>query len=111
MAPPDVDSYIAAAAAESRPILDELRAVIKATVPGVEEGISWGVPFYKHHGPLAGFAVYKHHVSFGVATGELRSAERKALEKAGYVTGKKTIRIRFDQDVPADSIRRILGAR
>lgn len=110
MPAPDVDSYIAGAAEVARPILEELRAIVKSTVPDVEEGISWGVPFYKHRGALAGFAVYTKHVSFGGA-GELRRDDRKALEDDGYVTGKKTIQIRFDQTVPAAAITRIVEAQ
>jgi len=53
----DVDSYIAAADMAARPILNELRQLVKATVPEVKEVISWGVPIYKYHGVLAGFAL------------------------------------------------------
>src|SRR4029079_16128305 len=70
----DVDSYIAGVAEKAQPILEELRAIVRSTVPDVEEGISWGVPFYKHHGALGGSAVYTNHVSFGGA-GELPGAE------------------------------------
>ena len=73
----------------------------------MEETISWGVPFYKFHGQLGGFATYKRHVSFGLAR-ELPADDRRLLEEAGYATGKKTIQIKFDQAVPADAIRRLL---
>jgi uncharacterized protein YdhG (YjbR/CyaY superfamily) len=106
--PRDVDEYIANSAAEARPKLDELRAIVRATVPQAEEGISWSVPFYRYHGALAGFAVYKNHVSFGLGAGLLQSSDRKLLEDKGYATGKRTIQIRFDQSVPATVIRRIL---
>ena len=61
----DVDSYIASSGREAHPTLEELRKLIKSTIPGVEEGISWGVPFYKYHGVLAGFAAFRNQVSFG----------------------------------------------
>ena len=32
----------------------------------------------------------------------------RTLEKNGYKTGKKTIQIRFDQEVPATAIEQIL---
>ena len=106
----DVDSYIASAARESRLKLEEVREVIKSAVPSAEERISWGVPFYRHHGLLAGFAVFKSHVSFGLVS-VLERKERKMLEKKGYITGKKTIQIRFDQNVPTATIRQILKAK
>jgi uncharacterized protein YdhG (YjbR/CyaY superfamily) len=108
--PPDVDAYIAAAPPEARPTLEELRSVIRSAVPGVEEGISWGVPFYRHHGALAGFAAYARHVSFGLAAA-LDAEDRRVLEDAGYRTGKKTVQIGFDQDVPAAAVSRMLAAR
>ena len=105
--PKDVDSYIANSDREARPKLEELRKIIKSTIPEAEEGISWNVPFYKYHGALAGLAVYKNHVSFGLAA-ELQSEDRKILEEKGYTTGKKTIQIRFDQKVPTTEIKHIL---
>ena len=106
----DVDSYIASSPEEARPHLEELRKIITSTIPNVEEGISWGVPFYKYHGVLAGFASFKNHVSFGFAF-VLESKERKMLEENGYTTGKKTIQIKFDQKVPTTAIKQIIKAK
>ena len=107
----DVDAYIATADGEARRVLEELRALVRSTIPEVEEWISYGVPFYKHHGELAGFAVYKHHVSFGTAAAVLDDEDRKVLKAAGYKTGKKTIQIGFDQQVPAAAVKRALEAQ
>ena len=109
--PQDVDAYIAAADPDARPILRELRELIRSTVPGVEERIGYGVPFYKHHGELGGFAAYASHVSFGFGSDVLQAGDRAALEAAGYKLGKGTMQIRFDQDVPAPEIRQILAAK
>ena len=106
----DVDEYIANSEPESRSTLKEIRKVIKSTIPKAEEGISWGVPFYKYHGLLAGFAVFKNHVSFGLAFA-LQNDVRKMLEKKGYKTGSKTVQIRFDQKVPATAIKQILKTK
>jgi uncharacterized protein YdhG (YjbR/CyaY superfamily) len=108
--PIDVDAYIAGATTDARPVLEALRSLITSTVPGVDEGISWGVPFYRFHGALGGFAVYRKHVSFGLPVA-IESAERAKLEAKGYATGKKTIQIRFDQKVPAATIKQILKAQ
>lgn len=104
----DVDSYIANSEEEARPILEELRKIIKSTVPNVEEKISWGVPFYRYHGALGGYAVYKNHVSYGSGGSDLQGKDRETLEKEGYKTGKKTIQIKFDQRVPATVIEKII---
>ena len=106
----DVDSYIAGSGREARPKLKEIRKIIKSAIPKVEEGISWGVPFYKYRGVLAGFAAFKNHVSFGLWA-VLQSKDREMLGKKGYITGKKTLQIRFDQKVPATIIKQMLKAR
>jgi len=103
----DVDSYIASSGREARPTLKELRKIIKSTIPKVEEGISWGVPFYKYHGVLAGFAAFNNHVSFGFAFA-LQSKDLERLEEKGYKTGKKTIQIKFDQKAPTTALKQIL---
>jgi uncharacterized protein len=106
----NVDEYIASAPKEARSKLREIRAAIKSAVPKAEEGISWGVPFYKYHGVLAGFAALKNHVDFGLAFA-LQSKDREMLGKTGYITGKKTIQIKFDQKVPTTAIRQMLKAK
>ena len=103
----NVDEYIVNTPKEAHPKLREVRAAIKSAAPKAEEGISWGVPFYKYHGLLAGFAAFKNHVTFGLAF-VLQSKDRKMLEEKGYTTGKKTIQIRFDQKVPAAAIKQML---
>lgn len=103
----DVDSYIAGAEVNARPHLRELRRIIKTTIPKVEEKISWGVPFFRYHGLLAGYSAFKKHVSFGFAFG-FKSEDRKALEEKGYKTGSKTVQIGFGQKVPVSEIKKIL---
>lgn len=106
----DVEDYIASMSMEARPHLNELRKIIKATVPKVEESISWGIPFYKYCGMLAGFATFKEHVSFGFAA-TLQSEDRELLAQKGYKTGSKTLQIRFDQKLPVTIIKQMLKAR
>lgn len=103
-----VDAFIAGAPAEARPKLRELRKIVKTTIPEAEEKISWGVPFYRYHGPLVGFSCFKNHVSFGLGLSGLRNEDRAILEKQGYATGKKVVQIGFSQKVPTAAIKRIL---
>lgn len=90
--------------------MKELRKIIKSTVPEAEESISWGVPFYKYHGLLGGFAAFKNHIDFGLAF-TLDDKIRETLAEKGYKTGKKTVQIRFDQKVPSGVIKQILKAK
>lgn len=106
----NVDEYIKSSEPEARPTLLALRELVKRTVPEATESISWGVPFYKYHGLLAGFSVFTSHASFGLAF-RLDDKLRVALEKQGYSTGSKTVQIRFDQEIPATEIKQILLAK
>jgi uncharacterized protein len=103
----NVDQYIASSPREAQYKLEEVRTAIKSSVPKATEEISWGIPFYKYHGVLAGFASFGDHVSFGFADA-IQSNYRKILENKGYAIGKKTIQIKFDQKVPDAIIEKIL---
>ena len=66
---PRIDAYIAKQADFARPILEHLREVVHAAVPGVEETIKWGSPHFAYHGLLAGMAAFKAHATFGLWRG------------------------------------------
>ncbi len=103
-----IDEYIAGADAEARPKLQELRELIRAAIPHAEESISYGVPFYKYYGQIAGFAAHKSHVGIWLPLMRLPIEDREALEAQGYRTAEKTIQIKFDQEVPAAMIKQYL---
>ena len=104
----NVKEYIAGSPEESRSIMEELRKIIKSTVPEAEERIAWNVPNYKLNGVLTGFAAYTKHISLGFSEGGLSDDERKLFEDKGYKTGKGTVQIKFDQEVPSNIIRQVL---
>jgi len=59
---PRIDDRIANAADFARPILEHWRALVHATVPGVEEAIKWGMPHFVYNGKnIAGMAPFKAH--------------------------------------------------
>ena len=107
----DVDAYIAGSAVGARPLLKELRKIIKSTIPKAEEKISYGVPFYTYHGELVGFNAFKSHISFGYGAGVLSSKDSEILKKNGYKLGKGTMQIKFDQKLPTTMIKKILKAK
>lgn len=106
--PSDVDSYIANADINSRPLLSELRELILSTVPDAQEKISYNVPFYKYYGEFVGFSVFKKHVSFGFGADILSDKDRKILEAKGYSLGKCTLQIKLHQEIPINEIKDIL---
>ena len=103
--PKDVDEYIAAAPESTRAKLMQLRKIIKTTVPQAEEVISYHMPYYKQHGPIVGFAVYKDHVSlFGAIPKQLE------LELKSYKTGRGSIQFPLDKPLPRALIEKIVKA-
>ena len=108
--PKDVDSYIANASNQARPILKEIREIIKSAIPKAEEKINWGFPFYKYNDAYVHFAEYKHHVAVGFSS-DLKKENLAMLEKNGYTTGQKRIQIKFDQKVPTTTIKQILKSQ
>lgn len=106
----NVDEYINSADERARPTLIELRRIMLESVSEVGEQISWGIPFYRYHGLLAGYSVFKNHATFGLAF-VFSDLQRKAFEEKGYTTGKKTVQIRYDQAVPTALISKMLKER
>ena len=46
----DVDAYMATAPNAAQPMLRELRQLIRGAAPAAKEKLSYGMPFYEHHG-------------------------------------------------------------
>lgn len=105
--PADVDAYIAAAPKEARNKLREIRKAIKSVAPKAEEKISYGMPYYSYKGRLAYFAAFKDHVSL-FAMPPIVGAEKGELRK--YQTGKSTLRLMLDEELPVPLIRKLVRA-
>ncbi|WP_339703529.1 DUF1801 domain-containing protein [uncultured Marixanthomonas sp.] len=104
--PKTVDEFIDNSPEEAQEVMINLKKLIESTAPKAEGGISWNVPIYKYKGILAGFSLAKKHVSFGIDS--LTEEIRKILEEKGYKTGKKTIQIKFDQDIPIEEFKLLI---
>jgi uncharacterized protein YdhG (YjbR/CyaY superfamily) len=102
-----VDAYIASAPGEAQAMLQQLRKVIRAAAPRATEGISYGVPGYKHAGrPLIYFGAAKAHCSLYGVVGEAFKEELKS-----YDTSKGTIRFPLGRPLPSALVKRIVKAR
>ncbi len=106
-----VDEYIAAQPAESRAVLQRVRAIIHAAVPGAEEVISYRIPAVKAGGkrPLLWFAGWKQHYSLYPVNGKV--ANELADELAPYELAKGTVRFPLSEPVPEKLIRKIAKLR
>jgi uncharacterized protein YdhG (YjbR/CyaY superfamily) len=89
--PVDVDAYSDAAPAAARPMLRQLRRVMKTVVPSTEERLSYGMPSYHHHGRLAYFAAHQQHVGLYA----LGPADALPDELKQYAAAKGTLQFSF----------------
>lgn len=105
-----VDAFVAEAPAEARPVLEQIRTVVKAAVPGVEETMGYGKPYYKYHGWMTGVTLYTKHLGVEIWDG-LSAADRAELEALGHKAGSKNFQIAYDQAVPAELLTRLVKAQ
>jgi uncharacterized protein YdhG (YjbR/CyaY superfamily) len=105
----NIDAYLRRIPPGSRAVLKKLRRTIKSTAPKAEEGISYGIPVFKHQGHLVYFAAYKNHCSlFAAGKSVLKtfSTELKPFDISG-----STIHFSPENPLPANLVRRIVKAR
>jgi len=103
-----IDEYIAAFPPETRQVLEELRALIKATAPDATETISYAIPTFDLNGHLVHFAGYATHIGF-YPTGS--GIEAFAEELKPYKSGKGSVQFPLGQPLPTDLIRRMVEFR
>ena len=106
--PSSVAAYLRAVPPAPRAALQKLHKTIKAAAPEAIEVISYGIPMFKHHGMLVGYAAFKDHCSLFMSTA-LTRAYREAL--ASYDTSKGTIRFTVDKPLPTTLVRKLVKAR
>ena len=105
--PQDVNSYIKAAPEAAKPILRQLRRIIRAAAPDAEEEISYGMPSYQYHGRLAYFAAHTQHVGL-YALGPAGAVPKELKQ---YAAAKGTLRFPMGKALPTAAIGRLVKAR
>jgi len=104
----NIDRYIAASPAKVRPILREIRRVIRAAAPKAQEVISYRMPAFKQRRILVYFAAFKNHIGlFPPVRGDAKLEE--ALEP--YAGPKGNLKFPLDRPIPYTLIKRVVGFR
>ena len=106
--PKTVDGYLTALTPKARKALQALRRTIHAAAPKAVEGISYGMPGFKHEGYLVGYAAFKDHLSFfaGGAINSKFSTELKRFEQS-----KGGVHFTPEQPIPASLVTRMVKSR
>ena len=104
----NIDEYIRMFPADVQDKLQEIRKIIKETVPEATETISYQMPAFKLRKILIYFAARKNHIGF-YPTSEPIEFFKKEL--TNYKTTKGTIQFPLNKPIPADLIKRIVMHR
>jgi uncharacterized protein YdhG (YjbR/CyaY superfamily) len=109
--PQAVATYLATLPEPEREALGRLRALVKKTVPQVEERISYGTTVMFSLGrDLVGFVSQPRHLSFFTASPKLAQAMKGEITKTHKVSGA-TIHFSPDAPLPTRLVEKILRAR
>lgn len=102
--PQTIDEYIEAQDVKVQPRLNEIRQILRQALPEAEERISWSMPTYWKGRNIIHFAASKKHT--GIYPGG-EATTVFADELKDYDVSKGTIRLPYDQPVPAELLKRI----
>ena len=102
--PQSIEEYISLQDASVRPRLETIRETIRTAIPEAQEKISWSMPTYWKGRNIIHFAASKKHI--GLYPGD-EAAAAFADRLSDYDTGKGTIRLPHDRELPLALIRDI----
>ncbi len=106
----EIDDYLQRLDEPKRSTLSRLRRDILAVVPGAEQCISYGVPGFKIDGKtIAGFAAFKHHLSYLPHSGSV--FPELAGELAGYQKSSGSLHFPVDQPLPPGLVEKLIAVR
>ena len=105
-----VEDYLAGIPEIPRAALEDVRAVLRESVPDGVETISYGMPTVKLGGRmLLSYAAFAKHCSLFPASGDVMDALGAELEP--YFAEKATLRFSPTDPIPRDLLERIVTIR
>ena len=106
----EIDDYLAGVDEPKRSTLEQLRRTILDVVPEAEEGLSYGLPAFRVRGKvIAGFAAFKHHLSYLPHSGSVFSALPE--EVAPYKRSTGALQFPIDTPLPGSFVERLVRVR
>jgi uncharacterized protein YdhG (YjbR/CyaY superfamily) len=107
---PGVDNYLAKLPDDQRGTLEKLRETIRASAPGAEQCISYGLPAFRlDWRVLCYFGASPKHCAFYPGSGTAVAAHKNELKD--YSTSKGTVRFQPSKPLPTALIRRLVKYR
>lgn len=110
MSAEEVDAYLRGVEEPKRSTLETLRRSILEIVPHAEQVISYRVPAFRVDGTIvAGFAVFKDHLSYLPFSGSVLG--QLADELHGYTMTKSALHFPVDSPLPKALVRELIAVR
>lgn len=110
MSSAEVDRYLTDIEEPKRSTLERLRQTILEAVPEAEEGISYGVPAFRWQGKvIAGFAAFKHHLSYLPHSGSVFPLLGDELD--GYTRTTGALQFPIDSPLPESLVESLVRVR
>ncbi len=104
-----VDEYIAHQDEAFQPMLNQIRALIRANAPKAEEVISYQIPCYKLNGMLVGFGTHKKGCSFYTMSTTILKEYADSLE--GFDFAGSTLHLPLTKKIPVTALKKIIKQR
>jgi uncharacterized protein YdhG (YjbR/CyaY superfamily) len=106
----EIDRYLATLDEPKRGTLEALRKSILDVVPDAERCISYGVPAFKVGGkPVAGFAAFKHHLSYLPHSGSVLPALGDEVRQ--FEQTKGSLHFAIDKPLPKRLVKQLVATR
>ncbi len=110
-----VDEYLESLAPDDRAVVSHVFDVVRAAVPDVEQGKSYGMPALLYRGKaLISVMRTRKHIGVYPFSGRVPEVVAAALpeaERARFDHDKGTIRFQPDAPLPDETIRAVVAAR
>ncbi len=110
MSAAEIDEYLDGLDEPKRSTLRRLRETLVELLPDGEQGISYGCPAFKVRGKtVAGFAAFKHHVSYLPHSGSVVPELEEDLR--GYARSSGALRFGVDEPLPPALVKKLVEVR
>lgn len=106
--PTTIDEYIRGFPSDVRPVLEEVRAVIKKAAPDAEEAIKYGIPTFVLGENLVHFGGFEAHVGFYPAPSGIEAFKD---ELRAYKSAKGSVQFPLGEPMPWKLIEKIVAFR
>jgi uncharacterized protein YdhG (YjbR/CyaY superfamily) len=102
-----IDEYLTTVPRDVRPVMEEIRRIVRRTCPAAQETISYQMPAFKLERIFIYFAAFKKHVGIYPP---VKADNDLAVALLPYRGEKGNLKFPLDQPMPYDLIGRVVEA-